>query len=307
MKYPKAVKLIRFFFTELYHLFLFPNKWRYVVIFLTSMYIVSPVLGLFFPDVDTELKKSNLDRATVIQMLEINKSPIRVRPKNSLLTHLHTLTEKPFLFFYLYNTDRMNGTDGLVASWWWHHWRSYASPVIGCRITLTQNTAFDLGRFQLSDKQARKLLILHELRHCSEKNVLLRDPFIRETDADFQTIKAMEQLDDDPDFAQKFIYLRAMYICDEDYNNALYLDAAVHGREPPDFEEMRTANIAFHKKFRQNRVKDFDNMTELERRRAELFLESVAYQKAQMPETGRMPRVIASNRRCNITPEPVDE
>jgi hypothetical protein len=307
MKDKRAIVLIRFLLAEFYHLFLFPNKWRYVVIFLISMYVVSPVLGLFFPDIDTELKKSNLDRAAVVEILEINKSPIRVRKKNSLLTHLHMLTEKPFIFFYLYNADRIAGIDGLVTTWWWHHWRSYASPAIGCRITLTQNAAFDLGRFGISDGQARKLLILHELRHCSEKNVLLRDPFIRETDADLQTIKAMEKLDDDPDFAQKFIYLRAMYVCDEDYNNALYLDAAVKGKDLPDFEDIRAANIAFYKKFRKNRVKDFDNMTALERRRAELFLESVAYQKARMPETGRPPRVISSNRRCNVTPDPVQE
>ena len=58
MKDKKAIARIRFLFAELYHLFLFPNKWRYVVICLISMYVVSPVLGLFFPDIGAELKKT---------------------------------------------------------------------------------------------------------------------------------------------------------------------------------------------------------------------------------------------------------
>lgn len=303
----KAVRLIKACCRETYHQLFIPNKWRYLFVFLFSMYIINPVLGLFFPDIDATLAKNNLDRAAVTQFLEIDKDPIKIRQKNSLSTYLHMLTEKPFFFFYLYNIQRIAGLDGHAATWWWHHWRSYAAPAIGCRITLTNTTAFDLERFGISDAQAVKLLLLHELRHCSENNVLLRDPFKRETDADEYTIRAMEKFDADSGFAQKFIYLRAMYICDEDYNNSLYLDAVFNGRPVPDFEDIRTANIAFYEKFRQNRVRDFDNMTALERRRAEIFLESVKLQKEQMSVTGRMPRVISSNRNCNVSQDAAKE
>lgn len=297
----KATTVLQFLLREIYHQFFVPDKWRYVIIFLISMYVISPVLGLLFPDIGTTLKKNNLNRADVTTFLQIDKNPIRIRPKNGIFTHLHMLTEKPFFFFYLYNANRMSQLDGHAATWWWHHWRSYAAPAIGCRITMTENTSFDLERFGISNAQASKLLLLHELRHCSENNVLLRDPFKRETDADEYTVLAMEKFDGDADFAQKFIHLRAMYVCDEDYNNSLYLDAVFNGKAPPDFEDIRTANNGFYEKFRQNRVEDFENMTALERRRAELFLASVKAQKERIPVTGKAPRVISSNRNCNVS------
>ena len=210
IKTKKAIAALIFLCREIYHQFFVPDKWRYVIVFLFSIYVISPVLGLFFPDLDTELEKHNLSRAEVMTFLEINKTPIRIRPKNGLFTHLHLLSEKPFFFFYLYNADRLSGIDGHAATWWWHHWRNYAAPVIGCRITLTENTAFDLERFGISNAQAAKLLLLHELRHCSESNVLLRDAFKRETDADEYTVRAMEKFDGDVNFTQKFIHLRAM-------------------------------------------------------------------------------------------------
>ena len=297
----KATDVLKSLFCEIYHQFFVPDKWRYLVIFLVSMYIINPVSGLFFPDINTELKKHNLDRGQVIEFLQISKSPIRVRQKSSILTHIHILTEKPFFFFYLYGADRMSQIDGHTATWWWHHWRSYGTPTIGCRITLTENTTFDLERFDISNAQASKLLLLHELRHCSENNVLLRDAFKRETDADEYTVRAMKKFDGDADFAQKFIHLRAMYVCDELYNNSLYLDAVFNGKAPPDFEDIRAANNGFYQKFRQNRVEDFENMTALERRRAELFLASVKAQKERIPITGKAPRVISSNRNCDVS------
>ena len=292
----KILKLLKTVAVEVFHQLFLPIKKRYVIVFFASMFVFAPAAGLLFPKLETVLQKEGIP-VQVIQDMQIDGQPLRVRSLTSW-TMLHILLEKPFALFFLHRIQTFEMLDAFASKVVFHHPKSLFTPVFGCRITFIRQKQYDLERFGITDKQARHVLLLHEMRHCNKENLRIQDAMEREADADYAMLKAIETYD--ADLVQKYIHLRAMYICEDPYNNALYLDARLNAKTPLGFDEMKKANKEFLLKFQKGGEKDLENMSPLARKRAELFWASIKVQKDNEAQSGKRPRVISSRKNCRF-------
>jgi hypothetical protein len=279
-------------------MFVLPAKVGAVIL---AHQLIQPALGNMFPTAEEYLEEQGID-PKVAEIL--SDTEIRVRERD-FWGKLHAANDIP---------TALGAITTLMALE--HPGQAYASRgllIDQCRVMLQEKdvTARDfismlsgipvdrIENIPMSDKESRLTVAFHEFAHCDSENS--KDfPPIPESDADFRAaLQTMEVLDN-TEIAKTLLYARAMSKQAHDHDTALYLDAKLRGVDAPKAAEMTEPTDHAFKLAEiyvaRNMAGDFnphyvktakalqavledhgDLLSDLGKRRAELYIEAVEY------------------------------
>ncbi len=282
-KFSKAAKSLARF-----SIFPRDGQFRY---FLAASMLAAPTTGLLFPSAEEFLEDKGYDKNIVADLAGPDQF-VRVREFNTAAFVAHSVVTKPNIFLLGMEAISNQARHGYArqANFDTSFFRSINSvmyPVIGCEVTVPKDGSDldEILEWGLTEDEALAFIVFHELAHCHPDNKDM-SPYMREVDADYRAAEKLAEVFDKPELLTKLMYMRAAIKSEEGYNNAIYFDAKMNGKELPTESEIRAANAYIESGIEDLCLIYNQDLPKTHQTRIRLFLEAMDY-KAELREAAQ--------------------
>lgn len=210
-----------------------PTTWKKLRVFVGLHAVLHPVTLLLFPRVETVLKEQGLDPA-LKEKLAPRTAAVYVR-KDNIWGKIHTAFDRPLLLNVPYIREIFAKETEIAGL----HRFNYIAH--GLYLRDQPEEIYNTSGITAADKN--RIVLLHELRHCSRENDQKETSFAKELDADSAAVFTLQAAFNKSSYIDFIIEQRNLAGTDnKNYNSALYFDALKNGRHPPAIADMLSAN-----------------------------------------------------------------
>lgn len=226
-------------------------------VFALAWGVLQPAAVMLFPRAETVLKEEGLDPALAQELAPGKKVYVR---SDNFWGKTHALFDcGPYLAPLVYFQRLSSGSESSafatppflfgrsdVRS---IYMKSSAAQVEETEALREMIHNLSRGKLELSElvspEEYRQMVLLHEIRHCSDENQALKDEIEKEGDSDYHAIKTLAREKNKPGLQDAFLLAAAARdSLDPDHNTALYLDALFREAALPSAGALNAANMA---------------------------------------------------------------